>query len=234
LIYNGYIKTKGVGVMLKANQFFIYLFRIKGTDEVIYVGSTKSFTNRFNDHRRSMRESERRAPIHKYMIENGLDFGKNIEVVITEFLEDTTKEQALKVEAEYFYKYRETLKNTRPAEDREGEFSVRNKAVKCLNDNKVFISVRKAAEHYKISRYMLSNHLNKGSKMLNGMVFEYINHENVDKKIYSVKCIEDEKEFATLKGCADFYRLPYSNFTRELKQNGIYKRDGKTFATCND
>lgn len=215
--------------MLKASQYFIYLFRIKNTDEIIYVGSTKSFANRFNDHRRSMREEKRRAPIHKYMIDNDLDFGKNVEVVITEFLEDVTKEQALEVEAQYFYKYRNSIKNTRPAEDRSGEFSSRNKAVKCLTDGNVFISVRKASEHYNITRNVLMNHLNKGTKMTNGMLFEYINHENVDKKIYIVKCVEDEKEFMTMKGCADFYRLPYSNFTREMKRYGVYKRDGKTF-----
>lgn len=220
---------------MEAKQFFIYLFRVKETQEVIYVGSTKAIGARLNEHRRAFKEEKHKLPIHKYMIENGLELFKDVEVVIVEYLNEATKEDALRVEAEYFYKYQDTIKNTRPAEIRGGEYSPRNKAVKCLNDGKEFISIRQAAEFYGVNRVTIMNHLNKGKTINSGLVFEYLNEsDRVPRSIYKIRCVEDNKYFSTLKSCAEEYGMTNSQIHNNLRDSDSFMFCGKTFERCND
>ena len=88
---------------MEAKQYFIYLFRVKKTREVIYVGSTKAIGKRLNEHRRAFREPKHQLPIHIYMKENHLKLFDDVEVCIVEYLSEGTEEQALELEAKYYY-----------------------------------------------------------------------------------------------------------------------------------
>ena len=220
---------------MDAKQYFIYLFRVKKTQEIIYVGSCKAIGNRLNEHRRAFRDSKHELPIHSYMKQHGLKLFDDVEVVITEYLSDATKDDALSKEAEYYYKYRDTLQNTRPAEIREGEFSPRNKPVRCMSDNKEFISIRQAADHYNLDRVTIMNHLNKGSILKNGLVFEYVRSaDNVERSIYRIKCVEDDLYFSTYQACGKHYGLTPQQIYNRLRNTNTFRHSGKTFEKCND
>ena len=220
---------------MDAKQYFIYLFREKQTGSVIYVGSTRAIGKRLNEHRRAFKEPKHELPIHTYMKQNNLKLFKDVEVCIVEFLQDVTKDKALEVEAEYYHRYKKTLKNTRPAENRSGEFSTRNKAVRCLNDGKEYISIRQAAEFYGLNRVTIMNHLNKGSILKNGLVFECINPaDNVKRSVYVIRCVEDNRYFSTLKSCAEEYGMTMQQIYNRLRKQDKFMFCGKHFERCND
>ena len=221
----------------KQTQYFIYLFRVKATQEVIYVGSCRQISERLNEHRRAFREPKHELPIHKYMKKNNLKLFDDVEVAIVEYSNDMTKEEALNLEAQYYHRYKDTLKNTRPAEIRTGIYATRNKPVRCLNDGQVFYSIRKAAEYYGIDRSTIMYHLNKGSRLKNELVFEYVNEDDVvaRRKLYVVRCVEDDKYFQFFTHCAAYYGISRSRFegaARDGKKRWII--EGKTFERCND
>ena len=217
--------------------YVIYLFRVKKTQEVIYVGSTRNIGMRLNEHRRAFREPKHELPIHKYMMENNLELFTDVEVAIVEYLSGVTRQAALEVEAEYYHRYKDTLKNTRPAEIRSGIYSVKNKPVRCLNDGQVFYSLRKAAEYYGITRYSLANHLNKGCHLKSELAFEYVREDDVvsRRNLYVVRCIEDDKYFQFFTHCAKYYGISKSRFEDAARDGAKqWKLDGKTFERCND
>ncbi len=219
-----------------SNNYFIYLFREKETNTVIYVGSTRQITERLNEHRRAFRDKSHELPIHRYMRNNNLKLFEDVEVSIVAYLENVSKEEALKVEALYFYKYKDTLKNTRPAEVRTDEYSPRSKAVKCINDNKCFVSIRRASEYYGLNRNTIMSHLNKGTVLKNGLVFRYLDSNNKQvATIYRIYCVEDSKYFTTIKSCADFYGVRQNmiySLLRYNKEECFF--NGKHFRRCND
>ena len=221
-----------------AEQYYIYLFRVKKTQQVIYVGSTKQIGARLNEHRRGFKDPKHEMPIHTYMKENNLKLFDDVEVVIVEYWSKTTKEHALEVEAEYYYKYKDTVKNTRPAEQRSGIFSSRNKPIKCLNDNKIYASIREASRTYDLDRITIANHLNKGTKLKSGLIFMYLDESqnNLDRKLYVVYCVEDNRYFIHYTDCEKFYGIPHgqlsSKYLRGDKKECMYQ--GKTFRKCND
>ena len=222
---------------VKNLQYFIYLFRVKKTQEVIYVGSTRNISMRLNEHRRAFKEPKHELPVHKYMIANGLELFSDVEVVIVECLRGVSKHEALEVEAEYFYRYKDTLKNTRPAELRAGIYAARNKPVRCVNDGQVFYSIRQAAEHYKTTRYSLMNHLNKGTRLKSELVFEYVKDDDVvaRRNLYVVRCVEDDKYFQFFTHCARYYGIPKWTFEDAARDGAkSWKLEGKTFERCND
>lgn len=220
---------------MEAKQYFIYLFRVKKTGEVIYVGSTRAIGQRLNEHRRAFSDSKHELPIHTYMKENGLKLFDDVEVCIVEYLPNVSKEKALQVEAEYYFRYKDTLKNVRPAEIRSGEFSSRNKPVKCLNDGKEFISIRNAADYYGVNRVTIMNHLNHGSKIKSGLVFESINPaDNIERSVYVIRCVEDNRYFSTLKSCAAEYGMTSQQIYNRLRNQDCFMFCGKHFERCND
>ena len=220
---------------MEANQYCIYLFRVKETRTVIYVGSCKSISRRLNEHRRAFKESKRMLPIHKYMKEEHLELFKDVEVSVVEYLVDSTKEEALKIEAEYYYRYEKTLRNTRPAEIRTGKFATRNRPVKCNSDGKEFISIRQAAEYYGIVRNTLMNHLSKGKKLKSGISFSYINETDTKaSSVYKVRCVEDRRFFSTYKGCCECYGMSQHQMITRFKDRNSFMFEGKTFERCND
>lgn len=221
---------------MEAKQYWIYLFRIKKTGEVIYVGSTRAIGQRLNEHRRGLKEEKHRLPIHEYMIQNNLKLYDDVEICLVEFMQNVDKETVLAKEAEYFYRYRDTVKNTRPAEDRTDEFATRNQAVRCLNDGKEFYSLRNAAEYYGLNRATISNHLKKGSRIKKGLVFEYINSTGNDRTdIYVIECVEDKRFFSSFKLCAQEYGMTVAQiYNRMRKGVNEFQFCGKHFRRCND
>ena len=222
---------------MDAKQYFIYLFRVKSSGEVIYVGSTKSIGKRLNEHRRAFREPAHELPIHAYMKQNNLELFHDVEVCIVEYLDDATKEEALKIEADYYYKYQDTIKNTRPAEIRDVEFSPRNIAVMFISDGKEFVSIRQAAEYYGVNRVTIANHLNEGTRLKSGLVFEYIGATSTGNRssVYVIRCVEDDKYFSTLKSCAEEYGMTLSQIYNRLRNgNNEFMFCGKHFERCND
>ena len=218
-------------------QYYIYLFRVKKTQEVIYVGSTRNISTRINEHRRAFRELKHELPVHKYMIEKNLKLFTDVEVVIVEYLSGVSKQEALEVEAEYYYRYKDTLKNTRPGEIRSGIYAARNKPVRCLNDGQIFYSIRKAAEYYKITRNALMNHLNKGTRLKSELIFEYVKDDDfvARRNLYVVRCVEDDKYFQFFTHCAAYYGISKWIF-EDAARGGAksWKLNGKTFERCND
>lgn len=220
---------------MEAKQYFIYIFRVKKTGDVIYVGSTKAIGKRLNEHRRGMRELSHQLPIHKYMKMNNLKLFSDVEVCIVEYFLNATKKDVLEKEAEYFYKYKKTLKNTRPAEIRNDEFAPRSKAVKCLNDGKFYKSIRRAAESCELNRATLMSHLNKGTVLKNGLIFEYVNPtDRVYRNLYKIKCIEDNACFSTFKSCAEAYGMTISQIYNRMRNTDRFTFCGKHFERCND
>ena len=224
--------------MAESNKcYYIYIFRVKETQEVIYVGSTQNLGMRMNEHRRAFREPKHELPIHKYMKENNLALFTDVEVVIVECLSGVTKQVALNLEAEYYYRYKGTLKNTRPAEIRAGIYATRNKPIRCLNDGQVFGSIRKAAEYYGTTRHALMNHLNKGTRLKSELVFEYVKEDDVvaRRNLYVVRCVDDNKYFQFFTHCAAYYGIPRWTF-EDAARNGAkrWKLAGLTFERCND
>lgn len=224
-------------VEMEANQYFVYLFRVKKTQEVIYVGSCKNISKRLNEHRRAFREPKHELPIHKYMMENNLELFTDVEVVIVEYSSNMTKQKAWDLEAEYYHRYKDTLKNTRPAEIRTGIYAPRSKPVRCLNDGRLFCSIRQAAEHYGIVRNSLMKHLNEGVRLRCELLFEYVgeNDEEARRKLYVVRCVEDDKYFQFFTNCARYYGIPKSRFEDAARDGAKrWKCGGRTFERCND
>lgn len=140
-------------------MYMVYLFREKATNEVIYVGSSARPMPRLKEHRQQLNGSKRQCNIHRYMNEKGLDLFQDVTV---EFVYNAeTKDEMLKMEEEYYYRYIDTIKNERPAENRKGSYNPRRRKVKCLNDSRVFMTVTECAKFYGKGRTTISNVLIK-------------------------------------------------------------------------
>lgn len=167
--------------MLQSSKvYYIYLFREKESQKVIYVGSSARPMERIKEHIQvSEGRKESNQAIYKYMKSNNLELIKDVEIVWVERVGD--KEEALKLEADYFYRYKETVLNDRPSEDRNGEYNPKRRKVKCLNDGKIFNTVTECALYYGKGRTTINNILkgydNKRYTIINNekYYFEYVN-----------------------------------------------------------
>ena len=133
------------------NRYYIYLFKIKKTGRVIYVGSTWRIGNRINMHRRSMREPDRAQPIHKYLHANNLELIRDVEIDIVDTV--LGKENAMKLESKYYNKYKLSAINVWDADDRSGENSPMNQALRTKDGKRYFKSEREAARKLGVNRY---------------------------------------------------------------------------------
>lgn len=135
------------------NRYYIYLFRVKKTGRIIYVGSTWRIGNRINSHRRSMREPNRAQPIHKYLHANNLQLFKDVEVDIV----DTTlgKENAMKLESEYYQKYKLSSINIWDANKRSGDNSPVRQPLMTKDGSQFFKSQRDAAKKLGTTRHTI-------------------------------------------------------------------------------
>lgn len=142
------------------NRYYIYLFKIKKTGRVIYVGSTWRIGNRINMHRRSMREPDRAQPIHKYLHANNLELIRDVEIDIVDTV--LGKENAMKLESEYYNKYKLSAINVWDADDRSGENSPMNQALRTKDGKQYFKSEREAARKLGVNRYKVIKMVKSG------------------------------------------------------------------------
>lgn len=163
-------------------MYYIYVFRVKKTDDIIYVGSTRRIGERLNGHRRSTREKKREQPIHKYMSDNELDLIKDVELSIIDYA--VNKQEALKLESYYFDKHKQTIVNIWKGENRDKTNSPVRKPLKVVGEEVYFDSQREAAEYYGISRYKVVKMVEKGELEEVDLKGVYIN-ESTDEKFVS-------------------------------------------------
>lgn len=142
------------------NRYYIYLFKIKKTGRVIYVGSTWRIGNRINMHRRSMREPDRAQPIHKYLHANNLELIRDVEIGIVDTV--LGKENAMKLESKYYNKYKLSAINVWDADDRSGENSPMNQALRTKDGKRYFKSEREAARKLGVNRYKVIKMVKSG------------------------------------------------------------------------
>ena len=142
------------------NRYYIYLFKIKKTGRVIYVGSTWRIGNRINMHRRSMREPDRAQPIHKYLHANNLELIRDVEIDIVDTV--LGKENAMKLESKYYNKYKLSAINVWVADDRSGENSPMNQALRTKDGKRYFKSEREAARKLGVNRYKVIKMVKSG------------------------------------------------------------------------
>ncbi len=142
------------------NRYYIYLFKIKKTGRVIYVGSTWRIGNRINMHRRSMREPDRAQPIHKYLHTNNLELIRDVEIDIVDTV--LGKENAMKLESKYYNKYKLSAINVWDADDRSGENSPMNQALRTKDGKRYFKSEREAARKLGVNRYKVIKMVKSG------------------------------------------------------------------------
>ena len=142
------------------NRYYIYLFKIKKTGRVIYVGSTWRIGNRINMHRRSMREPVRAQPIHKYLHANNLELIRDVEIDIVDTV--LGKENAMKLESKYYNKYKLSAINVWDADDRSGENSPMNQALRTKDGKRYFKSEREAARKLGVNRYKIIKMVKSG------------------------------------------------------------------------
>jgi len=162
-------------------MYYIYLFVVKDTQEVIYVGSTLSIGERLNEHRRSFREKRREQPIHKYMKLNDLELLTDVSYSVVDFAE--SKEEALKKEGMYFDLHRETTANVWKADERDGVKSPVRKTVKSKKDGTVFNSMNAAAKHYGVTRHQIYKMVDNGELVEVDIDSKYINVDTGEKFI---------------------------------------------------
>lgn len=140
-------------------MYLVYLLKEKSTDKVIYVGSSARPAARMKEHRQALQlRKPNNAKLYDYMRERNLQFYKDVAVVWIDVGDD--KESMLKLEEQYYYKYRDTVLNDRPAEDRNGAFNPKRRQVICLTDGITFKTVSECARHYGVARTTLSGWLN--------------------------------------------------------------------------
>ena len=142
------------------NRYYIYLFKIKKTGRVIYVGSTWRIGNRINMHRRSMREPDRAQPIHKYLHANNLELIRDVEIDIVDTV--LGKENAMNLESKYYNKYKLSAINVWDADDRSGENSPMNQALRTKDGKRYFKSEREAARKLGVNRYKVIKMVKSG------------------------------------------------------------------------
>lgn len=138
-------------------MYLVYLLREKQTGKVIYVGSSARPAARMKEHVHSLNGKKKLSehfPLYDYMREHSLRFYKDVVVEWVDVAKD--KPSMLALEEQYYYQYKDTVLNDRPAEDRTGEFNPKRRIVKCLTDGKEFETVSACAEYYGYARTTLS------------------------------------------------------------------------------
>lgn len=170
----GYNVTKEGDIM-----YVVYLFKEKKTGDVIYVGSSARPAERMKEHAQSLKGMKPRTQIHEYMIANHLELYRDVEVVWVDYGKD--KDEMIQLEEMYYYKYESTLLNDRPGDNIHGWYNPKRKAVRCLNDGKVFKTVTECSRYYGKSRQAIHNALSTKPEYpytwINGTkyYFEYVN-----------------------------------------------------------
>lgn len=186
---------------MQEHGFYIYLFEEKASHKIIYVGRTRYPMRRFLEHRKDCKTSN--IPLYTYMRKNNFELYRDINIIITEFITD--EEMANTREQYYTQKFHDTVFNVHLGNDRSGKYSNRRKMIKCLTDGKVYDSIKEAKQVYP-NLTNLSSHLQYGTRLKNGLVFQYVyGNNNNTSKVWKIKCLDDDKLFSSIKECAKYY-----------------------------
>lgn len=191
--------------------YYIYIFKVKKTGAVLYVGSTRTVGERINEHRRSMREEIRSQPIHKYLKANNLELIKDVEISIIDITE--SKKIALEKESYYFNKFNINTLNIWDAEDRKGQNSPVRKPIITPDESRSFLSQREAAEYYGVSRYKIVKMVKSGELIEIDVKGKYINESTGE---IFISAYQIEKKYKV-----DSKRLNKLSKTGELIINGM-------------
>lgn len=191
--------------------YYIYIFRVKKTGVILYVGSTRTVGRRINEHRRGMREDIRSQPIHKYLKANNLELITDVEISIIDVAE--SKQEALDKESFYFNKFNINTLNIWDAEDRSGENSPVRKPIITPDESKSFSSQREAAEYYGVSRYKIAKMVKAGELVEIDVKGKYVNESTGE---VFISAYQIEKKYKV-----DSKRLNKLSKTGELIINGM-------------
>lgn len=191
--------------------YYIYIFRVKKTGVILYVGSTRTIGRRINEHRRSMREDIRSQPIHKYLKANNLELITDVEISIIDVAE--SKQEALDKESFYFNKFNINTLNIWDAEDRSGENSSVRKPLITPDESKSFSSQREAAEYYGVSRHKIAKMVKAGELVEIDVKGKYVNESTGE---VFISAYQIEKKYKV-----DSKRLNKLSKTGELIINGM-------------
>ena len=151
-------------------MYLVYLLKEKRKNKVIYVGSSARPAERMKEHLACLRgDKPNNQKIYHYMREHKLQFYKDVEIIWVDCA--SNKDEMLELEAQYYERYKETVLNERPAENRYGGNNPKHRWVKCLSDGLTFKTVTECAEHYGFKRTTLSGILNGSKKNRTGLKF---------------------------------------------------------------
>lgn len=141
-------------------MYLVYLFQEKSTGNVIYVGSTSRMQARLKEHKRALTTGKGASRIHRYMNSKNLKLVNDVRI-IWEYSTDNMEDMLKHEESEY-YKWLPAgnLMNERPGEDRNGSNNPKARAVRCLNDGRVFKTISSAARYYGITRHGIDDVIN--------------------------------------------------------------------------
>lgn len=94
-----------------------------------------------------------------------------------------------------------------------------NRKVICLDDNKEFESASEAGRFYNIDSSSISKVCKGKRKKVNGLRFAYVGEaDNVfEREKKKVICLDDNKEFESIKEAAKFYDLDNSSISKVCK-----------------
>lgn len=224
---------------------FIYV--IKENKKVLYVGSTQNFERRKRQHFKEDRKEKMQA-IHKYMRSKNNE-GFSVEV-IKEVQVNNVKELQ-RIEKRFIDKF-DTVNNGFNLHNgtRNGTKNSNARAVKCLNDGRIFATVSEACQNYGFNPSELASHLT-GKRYLNGigtkkfgtpLMFEYLDREadkrrlseetlsrvkesNKKRNSIAIYCGYNNKTYSSLKELSKDVNENYSSLSTYLKGNGSSKFD---------
>ena len=171
------------------NRYYIYLFKIKKTGKIIYVGSTWRIGNRINSHRRSMREKDRAQPIHKYLNAKHLQLFKDVEIDIVDTV--IGKKAAMKLESEYYHKYKLSSVNMWDANKRSKDNSPVRQPLMTKDHKRYFDSQRDAAEKLGVSRYFVNKMTKSGELVKVSVKNKYTNITTGENYISAYQLMQD-------------------------------------------
>ena len=160
-------------------MYVVYLFREKKSGNVIYVGSSARPAERMKEHLQSLNGIKPKMKIHNYMLNNGLKLYRDVEVVWVDCANNKA-EMAL-LEEQYYYQYQATLLNDRPGENRYGWYNPKRRAIRCVNDGKVFNTISECGIYYGKARTTIQRTLSPDADYPYTWVsgekyyFEYVN-----------------------------------------------------------
>lgn len=191
--------------MTKQNHgYYIYLLKEKVTRKVLYVGCTIHPMRRLSEHKDAIVNNS--APLYEYIRSNGFELFTDIEFHLVDKTTTLDTEEAELLEQKYTKEHKDTVLNVYMGNKRHNQFSNKNKRIRCVTDGKTYPSVKKVLESYEGVTNIYS-HLKRGTRLKNGLVFEYVDDSNITEHVWAIQCLNDGVKFSSIKLCAEHYGI---------------------------